>query len=264
MAKVPAFQFYTGDWLKDPKLRQCCATTRGIWIDMLAAMHENDRSGVITGTVDGLARMCGCTTEEMTRALEELHDTETADVTNSHGKVTVINRRMSKEAKERKSAKYRKQKQREGEQRGEGHAAVTEKSRSHSSSSKDSSSDQPPDPPAFTLADFPKVDPQVWADFEEHRKAIRKPLTDMARKLSAEFLSKLPPEQQRESVNESIRSRWTGLYPPKGNGAGSQQPRRLGKLARAMEVLNERTRGSNPEGPDRDAGQEPRRLTGGG
>src|SRR5690606_22609581 len=100
-------------------------------------------------------------------------------------------------------------------------------------------SDQPPVSPVFTLADYPTVDPTAWADFEEHRKAIRKPMTDKAREKNAEVLAPLTAEQQRDSVDTTIRNRWTGLFPPKGGGAPQQK--RPGKLARAMEVYRERT-----------------------
>src|SRR3990167_1344800 len=104
MAKSPAFQFYTGDWLKDPNLGQCSPATRGIWIDMLALMHENGRSGLLHGTINSLSRICRCSDAEMDAALSELSDTTSANVTKRHGKVTVTNRRMSAESYERKGA----------------------------------------------------------------------------------------------------------------------------------------------------------------
>jgi hypothetical protein len=50
--KLPSFQFYPGDWLKDPALRRCNHAEKGVWIDMLCLMWENDESrGVlITGS----------------------------------------------------------------------------------------------------------------------------------------------------------------------------------------------------------------------
>lgn len=48
MAKLPSFQFYPGDWLKDPNLRRCSKAAKGMWIDMLCLMHENDERGVFS------------------------------------------------------------------------------------------------------------------------------------------------------------------------------------------------------------------------
>jgi hypothetical protein len=46
MAKLPAFQFYPGDWQKDPELRRCSKAAKGVWIDMLVLMFECPNRGV--------------------------------------------------------------------------------------------------------------------------------------------------------------------------------------------------------------------------
>jgi hypothetical protein len=40
--KRPSFQFYPGDWQSDLKLRRCSAAARGVWIDVLCALHDSD------------------------------------------------------------------------------------------------------------------------------------------------------------------------------------------------------------------------------
>lgn len=145
MGKRPAFQFYTGDWRKDPQLRMCAPSTRGIWIDLICAMWENDESGEIEGTVVQLARAVGCFPEEMAEALYDLSETGAADVfardksvtrhgniLESHIDVTVINRRMQRDEKSRDSARIRQQRKRGKDV---SHADVTQNSRSLSSSS---------------------------------------------------------------------------------------------------------------------------------
>lgn len=47
MAKLPSFQFYPGDWQKDPDLRRCSHAAKGVWIDMLCLMFEADERGVL-------------------------------------------------------------------------------------------------------------------------------------------------------------------------------------------------------------------------
>lgn len=141
--KQPAFQFYTGDWLKDPDLGMCTAATRGIWIDMLSLMHERDRCGQLCGTVIQLARICRSTPEEIVAAINELCDTKTADVTKTgnfsqdcHGVVTVTNRRMREDYLLRENNKLRKRSSRQAQA---GHTDVTP-SRARLSSSSSSSS----------------------------------------------------------------------------------------------------------------------------
>lgn len=51
MAKLPAFQFYPGDWMKDPGVRRCSHAARGVWVDMLCLMFECESRGVlVTGS----------------------------------------------------------------------------------------------------------------------------------------------------------------------------------------------------------------------
>lgn len=97
MAKLPAFQFYPGDWLKDPAVSLCQPSTRGIWWDAICAMHESNRSGTLVGTPDQLVRVLRCSRSELHTAIADLKATGTADVTERSGKITIINRRMHRE-----------------------------------------------------------------------------------------------------------------------------------------------------------------------
>lgn len=112
MAKAPAFQFYTGDWMKDPKLSKCSPSTRGIWMDAMCAMHESDRSGTLEGTADQLIRVLRCSLSDLRAAVAELKATGAGDVTERNGKITLVCRRMEREYQERlgtrtRVAKYR-------------------------------------------------------------------------------------------------------------------------------------------------------------
>jgi hypothetical protein len=139
--KRPAFQFYPGDWRKDPCLARCSPATRGVWLDLLCAIHNLDDRGAITGTIDQLARATGCFPTDMEPALAELEATNTADVTKSEGVVTVVSRRFKREWHERNGAKLRKQKQRFGcveiDVTPESRQGYTPSSSSSSSSSSD-------------------------------------------------------------------------------------------------------------------------------
>ena len=75
--KRPAFQFYPADWFKDPGLRSCSLAARGLWIDMIALMHQADPYGhlvVNSRPVESaaLARMTGSSTREVDQLLGEL------------------------------------------------------------------------------------------------------------------------------------------------------------------------------------------------
>jgi hypothetical protein len=128
--------FYTGDWMKDPNLSKCSAATRGIWMDLLCAMHENGRTGIITGTLTELAQMCRCSEQEMRHTIVTLRKNEVAKISKCDArlqKVTVINRRMNREHKAREATRLRMQRLRE---KGRSDTEVTSSS-SCSSSERD-------------------------------------------------------------------------------------------------------------------------------
>lgn len=94
----PHIQFNVVAWLSDPQLSQCCAATRGVWIDLICRLHELQKGGQITANVQQIARLCRSTEAEINAALAELQTTGTADVSEIDGLYTIICRRMKKEA----------------------------------------------------------------------------------------------------------------------------------------------------------------------
>ena len=62
-------------------------------------------------------------------------------------------------------------------------------------------------------------------DFEEHRKALRKPLTDKARQLLIKKLNKLAGNTERkiELLETAIECGWLTVYPPKNNKSEEPQ-----------------------------------------
>jgi len=118
--KPPAFQFYVRDWLTDTELSRCSPATRGIWIDLLAAMWVAPDRGKLTKlTFDELARTARCTAAEAETAIDELERTGTASVTRYKSvtamlsKVTVECRRMVRDENERNSNAERQKRYRE-------------------------------------------------------------------------------------------------------------------------------------------------------
>lgn len=79
----------------------------------------------------------------------------------------------------------------------------------------------PPKGGPFQLPDG--VDPAVWAEFEQHRVEIKKPLTDQARTKNANLLAGMTKLDQAASVDATIRNRWTGIFPAKVDGKDRRQ-----------------------------------------
>jgi len=155
MPKNPAFQFYPRDWLSDTELQQASASTRGIWINLLSHMWFSQKRGEVSGPIEELRRLAGCTESEWLIFYEQNCRLKFADVTFSDGNVTVKNRRMVREERERNLATCRKSRQRSREC----HAEVTPPSPSPSPS-------PPPSPTTKTRKTLaPVVDKSTpWAD----------------------------------------------------------------------------------------------------
>lgn len=225
--KLPAFMFYTGDWVKDPNLSMCSPASRGIWADVICAMHDSDRSGRLTGTAEQLSRVCRSTLAEMQSAITELDATGTATVTIRNGVVTLVCRRMEREYKLRQQDKKRQDRHR-------GKPDVTPVSRSchkplssSSSISSSPSGGNPPDPPG----EFSELIPDsirtpefaaAWTEFLQHRREIRHSLTPTSAKRTLEKLGAHGVDVAVAAVSQAIEKGWQGVFPEKITLKGSQ------------------------------------------
>jgi hypothetical protein len=117
------FKFDFRVWRSDSELRECSLETKGFWVELLCAMYEKDVYE-ITGSHERLARLLGCSTNEVARCVIELRQTNTANVTDGHGEITIKSRRLERELNARESSKLRKRKQRS-------HGDVTPQSKSN-------------------------------------------------------------------------------------------------------------------------------------
>lgn len=123
--KAPAFQFYPGDWLRDPELGLASAATQGVWINFLCQMWFARDRGVLSGNLSQLAQLGRCQSDDVVRFLSEAKALKFCDVSeDGHGIVTVTNRRMANEEKARVFARERKA--RERERKSESRASHTE------------------------------------------------------------------------------------------------------------------------------------------
>ena len=101
--KRPSFQFYPGDFFRDPGVRAISFAARGLWTDMLCLMHESDRRGYLQlngkpVNAEQLARMTGGSTDEVSRLLQELDNSGVFSRT-EHG--VMYSRRMVRDERKR-------------------------------------------------------------------------------------------------------------------------------------------------------------------
>lgn len=97
----PWLKFYPTDWRSDPRLRMCGLAARGLWIELIALMHEAVPYGhlLVSGlspTDAQLAVLAGAPSDQIPGLLGEL---EAAGVFSRTGAGVIYSRKMTRMAK---------------------------------------------------------------------------------------------------------------------------------------------------------------------
>lgn len=100
--KMPAFQFYPGDWRKDPGVQALDYHDRGVWLEILCLMHESSERGVLllNGRPmpdEAIARVLGLDNQNLSKTLTKLEAYGVASRRQSDG--ALYSRRMVKDEK---------------------------------------------------------------------------------------------------------------------------------------------------------------------
>lgn len=114
VTKLPAIQFYPGDWLRDP-VAACSLAAQGLWLRMMFIGHDSERYGYLCQNGEpipagSIARRCGCTPKQYSSLLSELDE---AAVPSRTPEGIIYSRRMVRDALKRQKAAERQQKHRE-------------------------------------------------------------------------------------------------------------------------------------------------------
>ena len=115
MSKLPAIQFYVGDWLRDP-ISGCSLGAQGLWLRMMFLAHDAERYGRLEVggkpmTTKQICRCCGVGARDYRRCFEELVSLSVPSV-DENG--VIFCRRMVRDAERREYDKQRKREQRRG------------------------------------------------------------------------------------------------------------------------------------------------------
>jgi len=117
--KSPAIQWYYKDWLSDKKLQRASASSRGIWINILMYMLDDD--GDNKGTLEDLtlreiANLGSSTEDEAGLFIEEAKKLTFCDIcVTGHGVSYIKSRRIIRDDRNRLNACMRKRDQRNKE-----------------------------------------------------------------------------------------------------------------------------------------------------
>ncbi len=104
--KLPALQFYTGDWRKDPGVQALDYFERGVWFEILCIMHESDARGklMLNGKKmpdEALARLLGLDNQKVNQILTKLLEYGVARAEPETG--VIFNKRMVEDEKLRQT-----------------------------------------------------------------------------------------------------------------------------------------------------------------
>ena len=103
--KLPAVQFYPGDWRKDVGVQSLTYHDRGVWFEILMLMHESESRGMLLlngrpMSEDALGRLLGLDNQTLKQTLTTLLSSGVASIDEATG--ALMNRRMVRDEKLRK------------------------------------------------------------------------------------------------------------------------------------------------------------------
>ena len=104
--KLPALQFYVGDWRKDPGIQGLDYESRGVWLEILLMMHESEDRGklLLCGKampIEALAQNLGLDPSKAEQVVSKLEAYGVASRDEDTG--ALINRRMVREEAKRQA-----------------------------------------------------------------------------------------------------------------------------------------------------------------
>jgi 5-methylcytosine-specific restriction endonuclease McrA len=112
VGKIPAFQFYPGDWIQDTAPLSLAA--KGAWIDILCVLWRSQNRGTSLGSIVQWARIIRADAEQARRVIDELVTCNICDlISHENGELEITCRRMVREEEERTGNARRQAKLRE-------------------------------------------------------------------------------------------------------------------------------------------------------
>ena len=185
------------------------------WVDLILLANHKDgyirkrgvkvdiKKGQLGWSIKGIADRWGWSQGKVKRFLKELKNEEQIEEQNNSltSLITITNYLNHQSSREQNGEQTESRRRADGEQT-ETNKNVKKEKNVKNDKNKD----------IWILPEGIKSD--VWQEYEDHRKATKKPLTDAARTKNANILLNNLSDQQ-EIVDTAIKSGWAGLFPLK-------------------------------------------------
>lgn len=206
-------KFYPKDWLAEHSLKACSLAARGLWMEMLCLMSDNEERGFLKYDADALAMVVGKGADEIKLLLYELEQAHVFS-RDEHGRI--FSRRMVRDhGRLQASRKFGK--------RGGNPALLYNLHPAPPHDSEDDRSKMLDTTVALTPTDNHTLNPLfldhdfyvAWSQFVEHRRDMKKPLSSKAAGLILKDCKKWGAKVATCALEESIKNGWQGVFEPK-------------------------------------------------
>lgn len=248
--KKPWDKWYWQDYLADTGLAACSLAARGLWIEMLAIMARSEKKGYL---LDGnqkmsevvLARLARSTVDEIMPLLKELNEHKVFSMTEDG---IIYNRRMVREAeiseKRAEAGKIgglsKKQKSSKSQASTLARSVSASASASEYKNKEEEKGVEKETKKAIQIELPAWIDSNLWHDYLEMRKRIRKPATLRAQELVIKKLDDLRAEghDPNRVLEQSIENSWQGVFALKSLDAspGYQKPLRASQTGKSPDI----------------------------
>lgn len=239
----PYLPLYVKDFRSDDKLARCSASSHGVYILLLCILHseseygkillrqkERQSSNTIKNFADVFVRMMPFRVDEIEAALTELVE---FDVIQIDGDV-LYQKRMVKDGK---ISELRASAGKKGSDTTNGKRNFAASKRPAKSSAKKQQNT------AIVIENENAIESvsddeitEAIKRFKEHRKKLKKPMTDYAVELLRRELEKLAPQntdKQVELIDYAIQRGWQSVYPIESSDKPAQPKPRVFKIGTA-------------------------------
>lgn len=236
MSKAPAFQFYPSDWQRD--MDDYPLEIEGAWIRICCRLYWS--GGTATKTLEEWSRIL----REKKRKTQQIFDffveKNICDLVNQNGSIMITSRRITRDEYIRNIRKEA------GSKGGNPHL----KSDKNSRNLVNQNDEQNPTPSSSSSSSLKKkktlsnfslpndIDPSVWDAFVEHRKNLKKPLTEYAKKLILSKLEKIG-QDKNAILNQAIVKGWQDVFPLREDEVLSSTKPTFGLSREAEERIKE-------------------------
>jgi hypothetical protein len=209
--KLPAFQWYTGDWRKDLAVQSLSFHDRGVWREMLDLMHDSERRGVLVlngraMTDDQISRAIGLDNQSFKQTLDRLLTAGVASREPETG--AIFNRRMVRDEEIRKIRTC-------AGSKGGNPNLLNQTPKQKPTPSSSPSGKQKVRKCSIELPDW--LPESLWFEYEDMRKRKRAAMTDPIRYRILKRLTEFKDGglDPLASLEISIRNSWTDVFEPK-------------------------------------------------